>query len=358
MKGMRNFMSAQLFGLKALPHESGAWGEILPRGSEPEVYEPDAKEEVQNISPAMLTFIDGEMSIDRGMLIVFGVFVSTFMLALATSFGPVIFKNEPPPAVLMFVFAFFALAIIGPAFAIYRMTNDPIRPPAIFSKKLRKVYVWQGKKGGWKSFDFDLLYPFIFRAQVVSTAGAATIYTLQLAVLDANRRIVHALVAAPPSRLPAECGRRWEFIRRYMNEPPARVPPVLVQPSVDDRRATLARMDRVGFAGLIDREFKLDSSAFARCYYFFYGIVGYWWLRAAAWVQRKGPRPEYPEELVLAAAMGENPYVREPLSGMEKAAFEGRLGHLNFRWAIIGIISTLLWGGAWLALVVGLTSLA
>ncbi|WP_265920866.1 hypothetical protein [Cupriavidus nantongensis] len=73
MKGARKYINAQLFGLKALPHESGAWGEILPRGSEAEIYEPDAKEEVQHICPAMLTFIDGEMNIDRGMLIVFGV---------------------------------------------------------------------------------------------------------------------------------------------------------------------------------------------------------------------------------------------------------------------------------------------
>ncbi|SPA56453.1 protein of unknown function [Cupriavidus taiwanensis] len=107
--------------------------------------------------------------------------------------------------------------------------------------------------------------------------------------------------------------------------------------------------DRVGSSGLVNRDFRLKRGLFAWCYFCFHGIVSYWWLRAAAWLQCRGKYPEY--SFAMRDAMtfnGPNSYRREPLSTVEKAAFEGDLPHLRIRWAVVGVLSTLLWGGLWL----------
>lgn len=64
MNGGEKYIKAQLLGLKYLPHESGAWGFLLPRGKEQATHDPDAHEQVQEINPAYLTFVDSEMNVD------------------------------------------------------------------------------------------------------------------------------------------------------------------------------------------------------------------------------------------------------------------------------------------------------
>ncbi len=289
MSGGEKYIKAQLLGLKSLPHESGAWGFLLPRRKEQATHEPDAHEQVQDINPAYLTFVDSEMNVDGGMWLTIGIFISSYMLLGAITFLPPLLAR----------------------------------------------------------LNLDSSYPFVFRSKLVSTAGTTTIYTLQLAEIDTDRTIVESAVLGPFSRLPDECARRWEFIRRYMNSEPDKVPPVLTQPPVNDRRATLARMDRIGSSGLVGRDFRLKKGLFAWSYFCFHGIVSYWWLRAAAWMHCRGKYPEY--SVAMRDAMtfeGPNAYPRKPLSAIEKAAFDGRLPHLRIRWAVIGVLSTLLWGGS------------
>ncbi|WP_427306813.1 hypothetical protein [Cupriavidus sp. H39] len=349
MKGTDIYIKAQLLGLKCLPHESGAWGFLLPRGKEQATHEPDAHEQVQDINPAYLTFVDSEMNVDQGMWLTIGIFISSYMLLGAVTFLPPLLARGTPFGVLAVVIGVFLSAIVGPAVLVYKVVTNPIKPPVVISRKARRVYVWRGKKIGWRTLNLDSSYPFIFRSKLVSTAGVTTIYTLQLAQIDANRAIVESAVLGPFSRIPDECGRQWEFIRRYMDAAPDEVPPVLAQPPINDMRATLARMDRIGSSGLVNRDFRLKKSLFALCYFCFHGIVSYWWLRAAAWLQCRGKYPEYSAEMGSAMTFDEpNAYRREPLSAIEQAAFEGRLTHLRIRWAIVGILSTLLWGGLWL----------
>lgn len=283
------------------------------------------------------------------MWLTIGIFISSYMLLGAITFLPPLLARETPFGVLAVVTGVFLSCIIGPVVLVYKVVTNPVKPPVIISRKTRRVYVWQGKKIGWRTLDLDSSYPFVFRSKLVSTAGATTIYTLQLAELDTDRTIVEAAVLGPFSRLPDECARRWEFIRRYMNSEPDKVPPVLAQPPVNDRRATLARMDRIGSSGLVGRDFRLKKGLFAWSYFCFHGVVSYWWLRAAAWMQCRGKYPEY--SVVMRDAMafeGPNVYPKNPLSAIEKAAFEGRLPYLRIRWAVIGILSTSLWGGLWL----------
>ncbi|SPR99825.1 hypothetical protein [Cupriavidus taiwanensis] len=351
MNGTGKYLKTQLLGLKCLPAESGAWGFLLPRGKERATHEPGAHEQVQDINPAYLTFVDSEMNVDGGMWLTIGIFISSYMLLGAITFLPPLLTRDTPLAVLAVVIGVFLLAIIGPAILVYRVVINPIKPPVVISRKARRVYVWRGEKAGWRALKIDSSYPFVFCSKLISTAGATTIYTLQLAELDANRAIVESAVLGPFSRIPDECGRQWEFIRRYMDATPDEVPSVLAQPPANDVRATLARMDRVGSSGLVSRDFRLKKSLFAWCYFSFHGIVSYWWLRAAAWLQCRGKYPEYSAAMAEAMTFdGPNPYRREPLSAVEEAAFEGRLTRLRIRWAIVGILSTLLWGGLWLAM--------
>ncbi|PVY79567.1 hypothetical protein C7414_105250 [Cupriavidus alkaliphilus] len=355
MKGTKTFVMAQLIGLKSLPHESGAWGILLPRGKDPATHEPDARDQVQEINPAFMTFIDSEMNVDPGMWLVMGIFVSSCMFAGSVLLGPRLATSGAPLGVLAVVFGVYLIATLWPAIAVFKLVTKPLRPPVILSRKSRQIYVWRGMKLGWRALNYDDVHPFIFRAQMISTVGAATIYTVQAAVIDANRTIVDSVVVAPPARSPSACGMNWEFIRRYMDGTPEEVPPVLSQPPVNDKRAILARMDQIGFSGLVGRDFHLEPSIFAWCYYYFYGFIGYWWFRAAAWLQCRGRYPEYSKSITQAMTFeGPNPYRKEPLSATEQAAFEGKLPRLKIRWAILGTLSTLLWGAAWLALVLGL----
>ncbi|WP_265920868.1 hypothetical protein [Cupriavidus nantongensis] len=349
MKGTAKYIRAQLLGLKDLPHESGSWGILLPRGKEQATHEADAYEQVQEIGPAYLTFVDSEMNIDGGMWLTIGIFIASYMFLGAATLLPPIFAGDTPFGVLVVVAGVFLSTIVGPAILVYRIVINPIKPPVIISRKSRRVYVWKGGEVGWRALNFDSSYPFIFRSKLVSTAGATTIYTLQLAELDSNRTIIESAALTPFSRVPDECGRQWEFIRRYMDSEADKVPAVLAQPPVNEARATLARMDRIGSSGLVNRDFRLKRGLFAWCYFCFHGIVSYWWLRAAAWLQCRGKYPEYSDAMRDAMTFdGPNVYRREPLSAIEKAAFEGRLLHLRIRWAIIGFLSTLLWGGLWL----------
>lgn len=349
MIGRGKYFKAQLAGLRDLPDQSGAWGILLPRGKEPAIHEPDARDQVQDINPAFLTFIDSEMNVDRGMWIVLSAFTLSYMLVLAFIFGPKAMGAGIPIWFTVPVVIIFIVFIVGPAVGIYFWVNSPVPPPVILSRKSRQIYAWRGKSLGWRVFNYDDVHPFIYRAQLISTAGATTIYTPQIAILDVNRKIVDAVVVAPPSRLPSVCGMNWEFIRRYMDDVPEKVPPVLAQPPVNDKRAMLARIDQIGFSGLVGRDFKLESSLFAWCYYYFHGVIGYWWFRSAAWLQCRGKYPEYSMEMRRAMAFeGVNPYRKEPLSTLEQDAFSGKLPRLRFRWAIIGSLSTFLWGGLWL----------
>ncbi|SPA56454.1 protein of unknown function [Cupriavidus taiwanensis] len=248
MRASGDHIKAQLQGLKCLPPESGAWGFLLPRGKDQATHEADAYEQVQDINPAYLTFVDSEMNLDGGMWLTIGIFISSYMVLGAVTFLPPLVADETPFGVLAVVISVLLSTIVGPAILVYRVVNSPIKPPVIISRKARKVYVWRGKKIGRRTLKFDSSYPFIFRAKLFSTAGVTTIYTLQLAELDSNRTIVESALLAPFSRLPDECGRQWEFIRRYMDFGADRVPAVLAQPPVNEMRAMLAGPGRIEWA--------------------------------------------------------------------------------------------------------------
>ncbi|WP_141693740.1 hypothetical protein [Cupriavidus alkaliphilus] len=138
MSGGEKYIKAQLLGLKSLPHESGAWGFLLPHRKEQATHEPDAHEQVQDINPAYLTFVDSEMNVDGGMWLTIGIFISSYMLLGAITFLPPLLARETPFGVLAVVVGVFLSSIIGPVVLVYKTVTNPVKPPVIISRKARR----------------------------------------------------------------------------------------------------------------------------------------------------------------------------------------------------------------------------
>ena len=361
MQGKKAFWEAQLTGLKHLPTESGAWGVLLPRpSSKQKSHEADAAEFLEEINPGWLRFDTRDVvDMNRGYGAFWGLWVSFFgTLVLLPLIGALYLRGDLfdrssliPLALGIIFFLFFAIWA-------YRSARAPFAEPMVLSRADRRFHVWAGKKLGWKSWAYDDLVPFTLVSKLVTPSGASTVYMLRLAVLDpATREIKESIAPAPMQRTPQVCGQIWQFIRENMDGAPESLPPVRRRPSIHDKAADLARFDRRFGASIITPDHRIAPGIFAPCFFWFWAVVDYWQMRAMAWIQRSAPRPEPPAALARALAWeGHNPYRFVALTPDEQLAFQGRLPGMRLRWLVAGTLATVLWGGVFLALCVGILS--
>lgn len=331
-------LKAQLLGLRELPQQIGLWGKLLPRHGQKPVDPPNDQGAVQEIDASALTFVQPDKDIMRGYGIVVGggaaVCFSLGMLPLLA----VGYENAESHEVFHVILAGLLLAVICGGFGAwaYCSARAILSSPVILSRTLRKFYIWTNKKVGWQVFDYDQLYPFTQTLQITTPAGSGTHYVLSFAELEeGTRRIKRKFFIDSRYNGFDPPGQLWEFIRRYMDGPPEQVPAVAYRPSVMDRQATLARLDREHFEVVIDENHRIARGIFAPIYFWFHAIVQGWMLIATAWVQRNAPRPALPPELAQALQdRSPNPYRIIPPTDIQRAAYEGRLPHLKRRWMI------------------------
>jgi hypothetical protein len=346
-----------IFRSKLLPDRSGAWGLLLPSKGDPwnEVSRADANGLVREINPAYLEFVQTERNSWRGIGWVMGV-GGGLMLLLSMipkfSIAPeLVAKIGVVNAVLVTLIPLmtvFLLALVG-----YFAARAPLAPPVILSRKLRKFYQWQSKKIGWISIAYDHAVPYASMGAVVSQGGGYTYFRLHVAELEPiSRRIIHSISVSEITRGPQASCSAWEFIRLYMDGPADILPGIPYRPSIEQSSAFNARLDRDILKDMVDEEHRLVSGFMNVLYFGYSGMVEYWFFRAMAWIERTAPRPAFPLELLEAMQwQGENPYKVTPPSLVEQLALNGRLPHLNRRWAVAKWLSTLLWGGAFVAMI-------
>ncbi|MCA8186724.1 DUF6708 domain-containing protein, partial [Burkholderia contaminans] len=233
-----------------------------------------------------------------------------------------------------------------------RLLHRP-HSPILLSRRLRRFYQWQGKKGGWTALDYDQVVPYVTRVTAVSPTGTVTSFFLDVGVLKPGTRKVTrfirlsdpAIAVLPPAEL-------WEFVRAYMDGPSEKVPPIEYRIPEGQEHGIHARMDRDLNPGMVDKEHRLKPGMFYKVYFASEAMVGYWSDRLIPWMERRAPRPPMPAELAEAMHWeGENPYRMNPPSDIEQKAIDGQLPHMNRRWFIGMLLSTLMWGGTFVGMV-------
>lgn len=349
-----------LLGMQELPEAGGSWGLLPPRGAEPAELSPESYGAIQRIDPEIIEFVPQISQSDRGMGVFYGLwFAITFGLIFIPGLPGWISDVQQHENVGNFDIAVWVVISISMCFLpliwAYRSARALLPPAVVLSRNLRRFYWWEGKKNGWQWLDYDAAVPAVLTVPVISTAGSSVFFGLSLLELaPGSRRIVKRIGPAPALARAEYPEQVWEFIRTYMDGSPEQLPPVQQVPSFKDKRADLARMDRLLMSDFVDEHHRLASGIFPKLYTYFFGAVGYWMERCWLWVQRTAPRPEYPSELQEALQwQGHNPYRTSPLTEEEKLAWEGRLPHLKRRWLIVAILSTLIYGGMFLLLTVG-----
>jgi hypothetical protein len=360
MQGKKEYVKAQLVGLKVLPEESGLWGVLLPRpGDKAVTHEPLASEDLETLSPEVLRFANRDVD---GMNRAYGLFLgSSLGTLLALGITPTFFRLEGKELDHLIHIGLASLLLLSFVFGLglwaYRSARSPMAEPIVLARKPRRFFLWTGKKAGWQSWAYDELVPFTQTHTVVTTAGASTGFTLRLALIDPKtREFIQVINPAPIQRTPEACGQLWEFIRRYMDQPPEALPPVRLQPDLNDPAADLARFDR-RFGGFITPDHRIAPGILPKLFFAFWAVVDYWQMRAMAWIQRTAPRPIAPPELAQALRWtGTNPYRFTPLTADEALAWKGQLPRQRLRWRVVQFFATVLWGGLFLFMAWGFLS--
>jgi hypothetical protein len=361
MQGKKEFWQAQLLGLKHLPHESGAWGVLLPLPrSKHKTHQADAAELIEEINPTWIRFdVRDVKDMHRGMSFVLSVFLGLF--ALVTAPAVLLQPSGAQPTPLWIELAIWCvptIIVVSAGACAYRFARALFSEPITLIRPTRHFHVWAGRKQGWKSWPYDELVPFTMVSKLVTTAGASTVYMLRLALIDPKtREIKESIAPAPMQRTPEACGQAWQFIREYMDGKPEDLPPVRRRPSIHDKAADLVRFDRRFGNGIITPDHRIARGIFPKCFYWFWAVVDYWQMRAMAWIQRTARRPAPPPELAQALAwQGDNPYRFVAQSEEEKLAAQGKLPRLRLRWTVAGTLATVLWGGTFVAMCYGILS--
>ena len=355
---LNQHVAGQLFGYTTLPDENGLWGILLPRPSDKsEQSEPDAQDVVQKITADHLVFENVHNFNNRGALLFLFAPMTAIMAGFMLSIPSIALHPTTP-----FYFPYVFMVLIGGiaaafGFTAYRSARKPLPPPVYISRPLRKVLAWQEKTKTWLALDYDTLVPATYARKMVTTSGSATLYALTLHQLKpGTREIEHAVTPVEHRGTPDQCRAIWEFIRRYMDGKPEDLPPIRLVPSIHNPKAWMARTDRTVFGGLIDDEhrIKFKDIVFAYFVVYFWGTVGYWWDRAACWIERTAPRAPLPDWLSssTSAEKTASPYRVIPPTPTQLQAQEGTLPHMRRRWLVCGVLSTALWGFMFGSLVV------
>lgn len=276
-----------------VPEKSGAWGWLLPAGSQ-RARSPEDSSVLYNvveINPACLRLVGPTENV-RGLGIVMTIMFSLMLLLIATQF--ILFYDTATRGYgefLAFAGGGSLLGLFG-LWRAYRAASAPMQYTAIISRRLRRIYAWS-RKGGWISVDYDRAVPYICRFRLVAPTGAsAPVFPLRVAELEPDSRRIARFVAPIRTFSSREASAgAWQFIRRYMDEDPAAVPPVVLVP--DHRINAFAWMDRELFTDEIDRQHH-PAGLFDG--FTFWIMAGTYYLPnwMEYWTRRYGRRPPLP----------------------------------------------------------------
>lgn len=339
---------------RSVPGTSGPSCLLLPSRGEPATDQPDGAGQVRDINPAYLEFVQTERNSWRGFGWVLGGgggLMCLFMLAPLV-WSMVHAAPKVGPLVAYGLSAFVMLLPLVGAFIAYRAARLPMAP-VILSRRLRRFYYWKDRKSGWVSVDYDRAVALINMNVVATQAGGYVGFRLHVVDMEpADRRILTQIPVSEAARGHEVGCRLWEFIRHYMDRSPTQLPAVPYRPTPGDRASLYARIERDIYTGYVDAEHRLPPGFFHRFYFGFSAMLEYWYYRAMAWIERTAPRPALPPELAEAMRWeGDNPYTITSPTGLERDAMEGRLPQVNARWRVARVLSTLLYGGAFVGMV-------
>lgn len=348
--GMNARLRSQILGFGSLPEQSGLWGILLPKPGEKAVaHEPDAQDVARSIDERCLV-LDNSVEVgDRGFGLSFGsVFSAWWCLAIVPQFA--LLLSAATVSLALWEWLFFGALALGfgiiPGGWAYRSARTPLPPSVYISRELRKLFVWQATTNSWLALDYDNLVPVTYASKVITSSGSATVYILTLHQLKPGTRdIEFAVSPVPPGGHPEHCGAIWEFIRRYMDGRPEDLPPIRLVPLNDNPKAWMARTDRTVFSDFIDDEHRIKPSIFAHCVVLFWGSLGYWWERAAGWIDRTAPRVPLPHELQATLA-ADRPHLYRvlPPTAIQQQAQQCTLPHMHRRWLFCAVVGTAVWG--------------
>ncbi|BBA44687.1 MULTISPECIES: hypothetical protein [Burkholderia] len=339
-----------------LPEKENGTYFILPKAGEPPQVgaEPDAWQMVAKINPAYLEFNKTARTSFRPMNLLISIWGGgLFFLGLLPTAIEVFIDVDRLGIDGVIIFSSMLLISLGVAIGVpYRQLRQP-QSPILLSRRLRRFYQWQGKKTGWTVLDYNRVVPYVTRLTVVSTAGTDTSFFLDVGVLEpGTRKLAQFIRLSDPAVAVLPPAELWEFVRAYMDGPPAKVPPIEYRIPEGQEHGIHARMDRDMIAGLLDKEHRLRPGLFYKLYFGISAMIGYWSDRLIPWMERRIPHPPLPPELAEAMQWeGENPYRMNPPCDIEQKAIDGELLYMNRRWFIGMLLSTLMWGGSFVGMV-------
>ncbi|WP_454727388.1 MULTISPECIES: hypothetical protein [Cupriavidus] len=349
-------MALHLLRLTLPEKENGTYF-ILPKAGEPPQTgaECDAWQMVARINPAYLEFSKTERTNFRSMGLLLsiwgggGIGFLGLLPMVADSWMDVGRVGMVLPIVGSLMLSISLWIAIGVPRRQLRQPQSPI----LLSRCLRRFYQWQGKKAGWTALDYDHVVPYVTRITTPSPMGTTTSFFLDVALLvPGTRKVAHFIRLSDPSMAVLPPAELWEFVRAYMDGPAAKVPPIEYRIPEGQEHGVHARMDRDMLPGLLDKEHRLRRGLFYKLYFGMLSMTVYWATRLQPWMERRIPRPLLPPELAEAMQWeGENPYRVRPPSEIEQKAIDGQLPYMNRRWFVGMLLSTLLWGGSFIGMV-------
>ena len=122
-------------------------------------------------------------------------------------------------------------------------------------------------------------------------------YVLVLMKIEpGTNKILESFGAYTSSAVKLPCVQAWEYMRRYMNEPPERVPPAYIPPFGFDRKtwAVRCQIESMQVGMNPDGTFQ---NWFARLFVPIYGTAVYAPMWATLWIEKTAPKVPLPPEI-------------------------------------------------------------
>lgn len=340
-------MSSGLLGMSHLPVKSGGWGRLLESGEQVAGATSASLNAVQLINESLLIFSSVTEASNRGFAFVLGLVFGCASVSMVLSrvvLGGILSREDFWPYLAG---AYALILLLAGAFIAWSITSVRriVSPPVVLSRRLRKFYCWIDAKNGWTAIDYDAAQPVSMVSRSYSLAGAVTGYVLAVVDMEnSDRRIWSYAPLAQPHRDDRAPEMIWQFVRHYMDGDLETLPLVDPLPPIDDARADHVLLDRRLYGGLVDENHRIRPGAFPMIYVCMVGAFMYWFERAGLWIWRAAPKPDWPLEIraEVPARSCRNSIRTRRLTDAERLAYEGRLGHLNRRWWILGSISAVI----------------
>jgi hypothetical protein len=282
----------------------GPWVELQPPTSKRWEFGDRVGSLVHRINPNYLSYWNPDVA-GRGFLFGALMYVAAcWFLGLGWILVPLLWTTEPPQnvpyllriALPVIVTALGPLALVGGLLA----ARLRLPPPTYFNRRLQQVMCYQkipGRKGEWLVWDWASITPAIRQAHVYSTAGRSTMYVLVLMQLEkGTNKILRSFGAYSSAATMQPVEAAWEYMRRYMNEPPENVPAAYIPPFEFDPKTWAVRLQiesmQVGMNP--DGSFR---SVFASLFMPVVGTLVYPAMWATLWIEKTAPKVPLPPEI-------------------------------------------------------------